>query len=213
MFADASLLSRRPAQSVPCAPILPGAAAYGAGDGLALGRVHEICGDARQRMALWIAAQTKGAVLWIVPDWVGPQLTPCAMMPFVDPARLLLVQPKRSDDVLWCAEEALRTGAVGLVVADLPGLPGLTPVRRLHLAAESGGQNGGALPLGLLLTPGTGGAQGVESRWHLAPEHKGQPGGWRLSRLRARMAPEQSWQVMRVKGQPLPRISQRLKAA
>ncbi|MFL4470604.1 hypothetical protein ACERZ8_12200 [Tateyamaria armeniaca] len=67
--------------------------------------------------------------------------------------------------------------------------------------------------MGLLLTPGMGGAQGVESRWHLAPDHKGTPGTWALTRLRARTAPEQAWQVARVPGQPLPHVTHRIKAA
>ncbi|MEL7092663.1 MAG: hypothetical protein AAFN94_13100, partial [Pseudomonadota bacterium] len=207
------LLSRRPARATPCLDILPDAARAGTGLGLALGRMHELCGPSRHRMALWLAAQTRGHVMWIVPEWSNEHLSPCGAAPYVDPARMIMVHPGREDDALWCAEETLRAGSVALVVIDLPGLPGLTPVRRMHLAAEAGGQKGGALPLGVLLTPGMGGAQGVESRWHLAPDYKGQPGAWRLSRLRARMAPEQSWQVTRTPGQSLPQISHRLEAA
>ncbi|MEL6618401.1 MAG: hypothetical protein AAFY39_09675 [Pseudomonadota bacterium] len=213
MPVPASLLQRAAPDATPCLPLLPGADRHGAGHGLAQGRVHELCGPARHRMALWLAAQAQGPVLWIAPEWGADRLNPCGLMPFVDPARLILVQPKRAEDVLWSMEETLRCGAVALAVADLPGLPALTPVRRMHLAAEAGGRMGGPLPLGLLLTPGVGGAQGVESRWHLAPDHRGQPGAWRLTRLRARMAPEQAWRVERHKGTPLPAITQTIKAA
>jgi len=213
MSMHTGLLTRRPKGAAPCHPLLPEADRLGAGHGLALGRVHELCGPARHRLALWIAAQGSKEVLWIAPEWSADQLNPCGMMPFVDPARLMLVHPKRAEDVLWAAEEALRSGAVPLVVADLPGLPALTPVRRMHLAAEAGGTRGGPAPLGLLLTPGHGGAQGVESRWHIIPDHRGAPGRWTLTRLRARMAPEQSWQVTHHGGSPLPRITERIKAA
>lgn len=212
MPLPASLKQRAGPDTAPCLPLLPEAAQHGAGPGFVQGRVHELCGPARHRMALWVVAQTRGPVLWIAPDWGTDRVNPCGLMPFVDPSRLILVHPKRAEDVLWSMEETLRAGAVALAIADLPGLPGLTPVRRMHLAAEAGGKSGPA-PLGLLLTPGMGGAQGVESRWHLSPDHRGQPGRWCLTRLRARMAPEKSWQVARQKGQPLPRITQSIKAA
>ncbi|WP_299370723.1 hypothetical protein [uncultured Tateyamaria sp.] len=182
-------------------------------DGLALGRVHEACGPARHRLALWLAAQTTGPVIWIAPEWGGEQLHACGFMPFINPARLIMVHAKRADDMLWSMEEALRSGAVACVIADLPGLPALTPVRRMHLAAETGGKGTVAPPLGVLLTPGMGGAQGVETRWHLAPDHKGTPGAWTLTRLRARTAPPKAWRVTRTPGQPLPHISGSIKAA
>lgn len=195
------LLQRGPARATPGLPLLPDGARHGLGNGLVPGRVHEACGPARHRLALWLAAQTRGPVIWIAPDWGTDRLNPCGMMPFFDPARLILVHPGRTEDLLWSMEEVLRAGAAPLAVADLPGLPGLTPVRRMHLAAQQGGKAGSTAPLGLLLTPGMGGAQGVESRWHLAPDHKGTPGAWALTRLRARTAPPQTWRVTRTRDQ------------
>lgn len=156
------------------------------------GRVHEACGPARRSFALWLAGQMQGPVLWISPAWEPGQLNPDGMMPFADPARFIFVRPTRAEDLLWCVEEALRSGAMPLIVGDLPGAPGLTPIRRMHLAAEQGGTLGHA-PLGLLLTPGDGGAQGVETRWHMAAHHQGEARRWTLTRRRARALPPVSW--------------------
>lgn len=163
---------------------------------LAPARVHEACGAARHSFALILAAALRGPVMWIAPAWLPHRLHAEGIVRLVDPARFLFVTPKREDDVLWSMEEALRSGAVPLVVADLSGAPGLTSVRRLHLAAETGAAEGNLRPLGLLLTPGEGGAAGVETRWEMLPRH-GACGArrWALHRRRARMAPEKSWRV------------------
>ncbi len=201
MASPHPLLTRQKAQEGPALSLLPQIA----GMNLALARLHEACGPARHRFALWLAARTQGPVLWIATDWTQERLNPCGVAQIIDPGRLIFVNPHRPDDVLWCMEETLRSGALALVVADLPGLPGLTQVRRMHLAAETGAREGaGQAPLGLLLTPGKGGAQGVETRWHLAPDHSETPGLWHLSRLRARTAPPADWRLAFVPGAPLP---------
>lgn len=154
---------------------------------LTRGRVHEFCGNARRTLAMMLAANTRGPVFWISPGWAGEQLNPEAMVQFANPGRFTFVSPQRRDDILWCMEEILRSSAVALVVADLPMPASLTPVRRLHLAAESAQ----TAPLGILLSGGDGGSQGVESRWQLDAETP----GWVLERLRARTQPPKSWKL------------------
>ncbi|MDJ0824626.1 MAG: hypothetical protein QNJ16_03900 [Rhodobacter sp.] len=168
---------------------------------LPLTRVHEFCGNARRFLALLVAARTQGPVFWIAPSWVPERLNPEAAQRLVNPGRITFLDPIRAEDLLWTMEEVLRSGAVPLCVADLPAPPSLTAVRRLHLAAETGAAEAGTLPLGLLLTPGDGGAQGIESRWHIAGDH-GAEGrrAWRLDRRRARTAPPKSWHLLPHKG-------------
>ncbi|MEP4199024.1 MAG: hypothetical protein ABJL99_25645 [Aliishimia sp.] len=197
-----TLLRRRPTPISPCVALF----ACEPNLSFACGRLHEACGPARRTLALWLAAQTQGPVIWVAPSWHKDRLHPDGMADWVDPGRFVFIDTDRADDVLWSLEETLRSGAVPFVVGDLPAPPGLTQVRRLHLAAETGGREGNHTPLGLLLTPDQGGAQGVESRWHMRPSHhdappRAMPGfppaQWTLSRLRARTAPQANWRIFK----------------
>lgn len=202
MVISHPLLGRRPARPAPALLLLPGA------EDLCLvqGRVHEATGPARRTFAMWLAAQTEGPVIWIVASWEKDRLGSDGISAWIDPARLLFVTPRRGEDLLWSMEEILRSGAVSLVVADLPDLPGLTQVRRMHLAAETGAQSGRNIPLGLLLTPGHGGAPSVETRWHMKSCHSGGADDWELQRLRARTAPHKRWQITQPASRQRPEI-------
>jgi len=162
---------------------------------LARARAHEATGPARIAFAIALAARLGGPVLWLHSAWAAERLMGDGIRAFIDPGRLTFGRARTTPELLWTAEEALRTGLVPLVVLDLPAPPALTPVRRLHLAAEAGAA-ARAAPLALLLTPGDGGAPGVETRWRLDPApgwaRDGSP-RWRLTRLRARNAPEAAW--------------------
>lgn len=182
------LLDRHRHTARPALPVLGDMA-------LPLARLHEACGPARHTLAMLVAAATRGPVFWITPAWLGDRLNPDGMTGFADPGRFTFLAPTRPEDLLWTLEEVLRSGAVPLAVADLPDAPSMTPVRRLHLAAETGAQTGPHVPLGLILTPGDGGAAGVETRWHMAPAHQAASRGWTLSRLRARTTPQAAWHL------------------
>lgn len=177
--------------------------------GLAYGRVHEICGPSHIAFALMLLALSDGPILWIFPKWYPERLYPCGIADLLPPERLVLVQCHRAEDIQWTAEEGLRSGAVPAVVAEFPEPPGLTPVRRLHLAAQAPAETGRSTALGLMLTPGEGGAQGVESRWRVRPlppasgQHPGfcdDPGiALRIDLLRARQGPPASWRLTRLR--------------
>jgi len=185
---------------------LPGGAA--AGIGLARGRVHEMRGPSRVALAVQVMGECTGPVVWICPSWLPERIYPDGVAAYADPGRLVCVRARRPEDLLWAMEDSLRSGAVGLVVAEMPAAPGLTPVRRLQLAAEAGAEAAhhaghGVAPLGLMLTGGEGVAAGVESRWRMAPlpsgssllEERGPV--WRLERERARGAVPAEWRLMR----------------
>ncbi|MGP6087110.1 ImuA family protein [Antarctobacter jejuensis] len=188
MASASALLSRRP-HSPP-----PGLQLWG-DITLPLARVHEICGQARRLLALKIAAQAEGSVVWITRRHGTDQLNPCGMAGLLNPGDVLFVSADRPDDSLWAMEEALRSGAVPVVVADLAEPPGMTPVRRLHLAAETGTGAGLFRPVGLLLTPGSGGAPGIETRLSCDPAHAPGQEAWKIERLRARMMPPKRWRL------------------
>jgi protein ImuA len=160
-------------------------------------------------LAALVMARSSGPVVWGRPGWAAERLNAAGLQPLADPARLILVHADRDDGLLWAMEETLRSGAVPLVIAELTAPPALTPIRRLHLAAEAGAaaarRNDRLPPLGLVLLPGSGGAQGVESRWHLAPAPSRtllwpDEDGWTLTRLRARLAPMARWSLRRING-------------
>ena len=106
---------------------------------LTLARAHEACGQFRRSFAMMVAQNTQGPVFWVAPEWSTDRLHPEGVTPFFSPGRLTFVNPKRAEDILWCVEEILRSSAVPLVVADLPGLPALTPI-----PSASGGRDGRA---------------------------------------------------------------------
>jgi len=173
------------------------------------GRVHEFCGPARLRLAALVMARSEGPVVWARPGWGSDRLNPSGLQEMANPARLIFAAAGRDEGLLWAMEEALRSGVAPLVVGELLTVPGLTPIRRLHLAAEAGAEaarhRDGMAPLGLILLPGRGGAPGVESRWHMARL----PGArllwaedevWQLTRLRARLAPPAAWRLHRDEG-------------
>jgi protein ImuA len=132
-------------------------------------------------------------VIWITTLKTFETLNPDAMADHAEPGNVVFVQAARSADLLWAMEETLRSGCAPVVVGDLPAPPAMTPVRRLHLAAETGCGAGLCRPLGLLLTPEEGGAPGIETRWGLTPAYQSGLPRWTLSRLRARMAPPRDW--------------------
>ncbi|WP_420860962.1 ImuA family protein [Algirhabdus cladophorae] len=177
-------------------PHRPGSGQPFVGDlDLIKGRVHEFCGNARRTLALRLAARTQGRVIWIRASWVPDLLNMDGVQSYINPGRLTFVSCRRPEDILWSMEEVLRSGAVPLVITEVPGYPGLTPIRRLHLAAETGAREGDFNPVGIVLTPSLtgqdGGAQGVETRWRLAAQGQ----NWHLSRLRARTHPVAHWQM------------------
>ncbi|MEC7764105.1 MAG: hypothetical protein VX874_19545 [Pseudomonadota bacterium] len=159
---------------------------------LATGRVHEFCGPARHTLATIVAGGMAGPVIWVRPAWEGARLHGPGLARMMDPGRVVFVDAARPVDLLWTLEEALRSGAVPLVVGELPGPPGLTPMRRLQLACEAGAGHG-VVPLGLVLTP-EGIAPGAESRWRMEAAHEVEE-GWHLTRERDRQEPPRRWQV------------------
>ncbi|MFE3838276.1 ImuA family protein [Pseudogemmobacter sonorensis] len=126
-------------------------------------RVHEVCGPGAIAFAAIICAQGTGPVLWLRERGQTGMLAPSGLAAFCDPARLLIARTPRQTDTLAVAEEALRDGTTGLVVAETSRALNLREGRRLQLAAQAGGATG------LCLIPEGMGSPAAETRWHCAP--------------------------------------------
>lgn len=125
-------------------------------------RVHEAEGRGRTAFALFQAARTAGPVFWIALAHDQDRLLPAAL-PEGLAERLHLVETRDETDLLWATEEALRSPAVALVIAE-PARPlSLTVGRRLQLAAEAGRTTG------LMLIQQGSGSHAAETRWQCEP--------------------------------------------
>lgn len=179
------------------------------GVGLALGRVHAVCGAARRSFAGLLMGRGVGPVLWVQTGRQAERLFPDGLAALADPGRLITALARQAGDVLEAAEQALLSGAMPMIVADLPEPPEPGLVRHLLLATEAGmraAQGLRAAPLVLLLTPDEGGVLGVESQWRMGPlpgpgPDMASPGAglrvWQLDRLKARKAQPASWRLER----------------
>ncbi len=127
------------------------------------GRTHEVFGPGAVGFAFALGGHLGGPVLWIVEDGQGDGINPAGFSRYLDPARLLLARAGDPLEVLAVTEEALRSGAVKLVVLEVSKPLGLTAGRRLQLAAEAGRSTG------LCLVPEGMGSNAAQTRWHCAP--------------------------------------------
>ncbi|MCF6327064.1 MAG: hypothetical protein L3J21_07225 [Devosiaceae bacterium] len=130
---------------------------------LCVSRSHEALGPGAVSFAACLIGMSKGPVLWIGEQRQNERLHPGGLIQFCDPARLMFAYGKTHMDVLWIAEEALRSKSVPLVIAQISTDIGLTEGRRLQLAAEAGQTTG------LFLLPQGMGSNAAETRWHCAP--------------------------------------------
>ncbi len=130
-------------------------------------RAHEVCGPAATSFAVMLAGVLDGPVLWLKQGHERGRLHPSALAEYADPARFLFGKGKTQTDVLWMAEEALRSGATPLVVAQLTERLDLTAGRRLQLAAEIGRSRG------LFLIPEGAGSNAAETRWRCSSHFDG----------------------------------------
>lgn len=125
-------------------------------------RVHEACGPGGVSFAA-VAAARVGVVLWVRETWQAAAINPVGLSDFFDPSKLLLAQTKDQIETLAVAEEALKDGAVPLVVIETSRPLNLREGRRLQLAAQAGKSTG------LCLIPEGMGSNAAETRWRCAP--------------------------------------------
>jgi protein ImuA len=133
-----------------------------------------------------MAAQRPGAIVWIAQharslDFGLPYGPGLARMG-LDPGRVLLVRPDGDAQALWAAEQCAQTAGVAAVLACFTDRIGLTPARRLHLAAS-----GGRVFLGVLRPAGQPPLGPAITRWRIAGATGAgaPPSQWAIPRWRA----------------------------
>ena len=180
------------------------------GGGLALGAVHEIGPAAPLHVGATVgfgvalaalAARHKPA-LWIVQDYAageaGLPYGPGLALFGLAMRRLIILRVAQSRDALWAMEEALKSGAVAVVLAELArdgAGTDLTTTRRLSLAAAEGGA------LGLILRHhASHHPSAATTRWQVAaaPSRRDAFGGlgpaaFALSLVKNRRGPTGPW--------------------
>lgn len=126
-------------------------------------RYHEVTGAGAHSFASVCCGNTEGTAIWFVEGWVTEVVNPLGLQMHCDPHQVLIGKCNSPTDVLAGTEDALRSGVVSLVIAELTTPLSLTSGRRLQLAAEAGGSTG------LMIVSDGMGSNATQTRWHVAP--------------------------------------------
>jgi len=127
------------------------------------GRVHEILGTASDSFAVMMATKVTGPIVWIGCRRDVGTITPTALKSFIDPTRVVLTEGTSRKEVLWAAEQVLRSKGAALTIIQLSLGPDLKESRRLQLAAEQG------RGLGLILIEKRAQSSAAQTRWTCEP--------------------------------------------
>ena len=126
-------------------------------------RYHEVTGPGSYSFASVCCGNTAGTTIWFVEGWIQEVMNPLGLQTHCDPHQVLIGKCSSPTDVLAASEEALRSGVVSLVIAELTKPLSLTAGRRLQLAAEAGGSTG------LMIVRDGMGSNATQTRWHVSP--------------------------------------------
>ena len=78
---------------------------------LKLRKMHEICGPARIRIAILVAAKkTADLIVWIRPNWENFIMNTEGISDWFSPSQLLFVNAKNRNDLFSTTEEVRRSG-------------------------------------------------------------------------------------------------------
>ncbi len=127
------------------------------------GRAHEVMGASAPCFAAIMCGLGKKPALWITESWQHEHINPSGLVPFCDPQKIILARGQSHLDVLAASEEALRSGALSTLVAELNKPLTLTIGRRLQLAAEAGKTTG------IFMISESAGSNAAETRWQCNP--------------------------------------------
>ena len=130
---------------------------------LTVSRYHEVAGAGSFCFAGIACGLVHGSAMWFVEGWQGEVINPVGLLPYCNPHNLLIGKCSNAADLLAATEEALRSGAVSIVVSEITQPLTLTAGRRLQLAAEAGGTTG------LMIVPDGMGSNAAQTRWQAAP--------------------------------------------
>ena len=146
-------------------------------------------GPSSAALALALASQTQGKILWIGEPRHARALRAQSCEAFARADRFILIQTASRAETLWAGEEALRCKGAELVVLQVALGPDLFESRRLQIAAQVGGT------LGIILIGQRAQSSAAQSRWachpspqegtdwvwHSTKNRRGCSGAWRVS--------------------------------
>lgn len=123
------------------------------------GRVHEVTGASADGFIASVLGRTQGHIVWIGRSRDINSICPQAAQRFFCPSRLICVEALSRKEILWAAEQALRSQGASAIVVELTRGPDLTESRRLQISAEQG------KTLGLIRIGKTAQSSAAQTRW------------------------------------------------